>query len=347
MRRMVVAAVVLGFSSWLISSCPAAISAGVSAGFTACSEDKDEKDKTPPKEPAKELVKEPEKKKPKVEPVPPPAAQQYYERVITCYKIQYTEREVKELVTNLVPRQEKFTCTVYKPVVKPVKRLEIYYVPEEKPVSYTRTVLDTVTTKEKRIVKECKLVYEDVPFKFIELVPTPGKATRTVCYTELQTKMVEVTVPMCQLVQVQGMDCCGNCIQFCQPILVPQKVKREVCLPVMKTKEVVCDVIVGVPKERSGMKTVCKPVYTDKEIWVDVTRCVPRSEKVTGTTCVLVPKTREVTCQVETCEPVQQTGFRTVFDCQSVWVTRKVQCAELVPYVQRIPVIVGPCCPCW
>lgn len=298
------------------------------------------------KEQPKEMKPQP---KPEPAPVAPqPLAQQYYERVVTCYKPVCTEREIKTIVTKMVPREVKYTCIVMVPVIKDVKRTETYWESVPKPVEYTTTVYKPVVMKEKQVVTECTMVKEVVDVKYTELVPKMTKVKKTVHYTELQPTIVEQTIPVCKTVQVPVKDCCGNTYFVCQQVVTCEKVKREVCVPVTKTKEVLCDVVMCEPQEKVKKVTMTKPVYTNKDIIVEVTRCVAESVKVKGTVCELVPKTREVMCKVKECVPVEKTGVRTVMDCVPTEVTRKVQCVEMRPftYVERIP-IVNCCRPCW
>ena len=334
MRRVVVSAVLC------LASCLCV------PGF-ACGQDKD---KVPVKEPEKKEIKMQPKaeeiKPPKMAPVAPVAGP--CEQIITCYKPVYTERKVEVVVNKLVPRQENYTCTVYKTVLNDVKRLETFYVTEEKPVEYFTTIVVPVTTKEKRTIKECSFVNETVPYTYTVLVPVTEPQTRTVCFTELTKKLVETTVPVCKIVPVQAVDCCGNCYQVCQRVVTSEKVVREVCVPVIKTKQVTVNVTRCVPVPKEGTKVICKPVYTEKVVEVLVTKCVAESKKVTGTTCVLVPKTREVTCKVTSCVPVQENRVRTVYDCKPELVVRTVRVCEMVPYQIKVPVVVAPCCnPCW
>jgi hypothetical protein len=336
MRRVVVSAVLcLASCLWV-------------PGFACGQEDKDKAPaKEPVKEPVKKEIKKPEEiKPPKMAPVAPVAGP--CEQIITCYKPQYTEREVKVVVNKLVPRQENYTCTVYKTVLNDVTRLETFYVTEQKPVEYTTTILVPYTVKEKRVIKDCSFVNETVPYKYTVLVPVTEPQTRTVCFTELTRKAVETTVPVCKIVPVPAVDCCGNSYQVCQRVVTYEKVVREVCVPVIKTKEVTVNVTRCVPVVKEGTKVICKPVYNDRVVEVEVTRCEAKPQIVKGTTCVLVPKTREVTCKVASSVPVQENRVRTVYDCKPEVVVRTVRVCEMVPYQIKVPVVVAPCCnPCW
>ena len=281
------------------------------------------------------------------EKIAPPAvpAQQFCERTYTCYKPVAVEREIKQVICKLVPREEKYTCTVYVPVWKDVKRTETYCVPVQKEVVYTCNVMVPVTTQEKRTVRECSMIQKEVDYKCTVMVPRTVQEKRVVCYPEIQRKLIEEVVPVCKLVRVECTDACGNCYTTCQRVMENQKVTREVCVPILKTKEVMVNVVVCEPQVRIAKKIVCQPVYTDKVVLVNVTKCVAEARTVKGTVCEMVPKTREVVCKVMSCVPEQRTGSRTVYSTVQETVTRKVMCTEMVPFtqVERIPIICGGC----
>jgi len=332
---------VLGLAVWLtpLTRASFSVSAGLVSSYAGLSfgQANDAQDQKMPEKPAPQ---------PPTGQPGPSVAQCYYERI--CYRPVLKEREIQEVVYRMVPREEKYTCTVFVPVMRDVKRTQTYFVPVMKPVEYMTTIYVPVTVQEKRRITECNMVEEVIDVKYTQFVPKTVQQKRLVYYTEVERRLVEQMVPVCRQVMVPVTDQCGNCTYVCKPVFTNEKVTREICVPIVKSREVVCDVVVCEPVERLGKRTICKPVFTEKEVLVNVTRCEARQQKVSSTVCEMVPQTREVVCKVMDCEARQQTGVRTIMDCVPQTVTRKIQCVEMVPFTERIPYVVTSCCrPCW
>lgn len=273
-----------------------------------------------------------------------PVAPQYVEQQVTRYKCVQKERDVQMVINRLVPREEKYTYTVMVPVTREVSRTETCYKPVHKQVEYTCTVMVPVTTQEKRTITRCQIVQKEVDATYTVMVPKTVQQKRTITYCELERRLQEVTVPVCRTIQVQCQDQCGNCYTACQRVVEYQKVTREVCVPIHKSKEVLVNVTVCEPQVRSCKKIVCHPVTTQTEVVCNVVRCVPQQQKMTRTVCEMVPETRQVVCNVTTCQAEQRTGTRTVYECRAETVTRKCFYNEMVPYTETIRVLVCNSC---
>lgn len=272
-------------------------------------------------------------------------APQYVERQVTRYKCVQTEREVQQVVSRLVPREEQFTYTVMVPVTTQEVRKQTCYKPVTREVDYTCNVLVPVTTNEKRTITECRMVRKEVEAQVTVMVPETVQQTRTVTYCELERREQQVTVPVCRTVQEQCTDNCGNCYTCCKRVMEEQTVTRVVCVPVTKTREVTCNVTVCKPQQQTVKRIICEPVTSTREITVPVTRCETQQRTLKRTICEMVPETRDVTVNVTTCKAEQRTGTRTVYDCKRETVTRKVLCNEMVPYTETIKVpVCNTCC---
>lgn len=278
------------------------------------------------------------------QPAPAPApAPQFVEQQVTRYKCVTKEKDVQEVVSRLVPREEKYNYTVMVPVTTQQKRTETCYKPVQKQVEYTCTVMVPVTTQEKRTVTECQLVSKEVEYKYTVMVPKTVQEKRTVTYCEMERRLQECVVPVCRVVQVQCTDACGNCYTTCQRVVENQKVTREICVPVTKTKEVLVNVTVCEAQERVGKRTVCERVMSQREVLVNVVTCQAQARKMTRTVCEMVPETREVLVNVVTCQAEQRVGTRTVYECKQETVTRKVTYTEMVPETVTVRVPVAQC----
>jgi hypothetical protein len=325
MKHLVLTTAVIGLFGWAVADSQACHRRGSCGGAEACGSAPCETVVAAPAAPAA------------------PVAPQYVEQKVTTYKCVQKEREVQEVVCRMVPREEKYNYTVMVPVTKQETRKETYYRSVPKQVEYTATVMVPVTTQEKRKVTECQMTHKEVEFKYTVMVPKTTQEKRTVSYCEIERRQQEVTVPVCRTVQVQCQDECGNCYTRCQRVVEHQKVMREICVPVHKTKEVMVNVTVCEAQERVGKRTVCQPVMTEKEILVNVTRCQAEQRKFTKTVCEMVAETRDVTYNVTSCEAQQRTGTRTVYDTKHETVTRKVLYNEMVPETTTVRVPVSQC----
>jgi len=217
-------------------------------------------------------------------------APQYVERQITRYKCVQTEREVQQVVSRMVPREEQFTYTVMVPVTTQETRQQTCYKPVTREVEYTCNVAVPVTTNEKRTITECRLVRKEVEAQVTVMVPKTVQQTRTVSYCELERREQQVTVPVCRMVQEQCQDECGRCYTTCRRVMENQTVTRVICVPVQKTREVTCNVTICEPQQQTVKRIICEPVSQTREIVVPVTRCEMQQRTMKRTVSRWFPK---------------------------------------------------------
>src|ERR1043165_8857004 len=125
-------------------------------------------------------------------PAPAPAPQ-YVEQKVTRYKQVMVEKEIEELVSRCVARQEKFTYNVQVPVMTPEKRTETFYSRVEKQVPFTYTVNVPVTVPEKRTETFYNRVEKQVPYTYTVNVPVTVPEKRTETFYNRVEKQVPYT----------------------------------------------------------------------------------------------------------------------------------------------------------
>jgi hypothetical protein len=267
-------------------------------------------------------------------------APRYEDRIVTRYRPVTKEREVTEVISRMVPKEEKFSYTVMVPVTRQEKRVETCYVPQHREVEYKYTVLVPHTVKETRRVAYFVPVSKEVEYTYAVLVPHVHKKIVKQTFTECRTRLVEDTVPVCRLVRRQHVDECGRCYTTCERVTEMHKVTRRVVDHVPVTRDVeVCEVTCK-REERRGTRTVCEMVRREKDVEVCRVECRPEQRVGKRTICEAVPQKREVVVNVCDYQRQERTGVRTVHVCVPEKVTRKVQYCEMVPYQETVRVMI-------
>jgi hypothetical protein len=196
---------------------------------------------------------------------------------VTKYKQEWKDQEVITHVCKMVPREEKYNYAVYVPVTKTEKRKVTHYERVSKEVAYNYTVLVPKTYQEKR----------------------------TVNYCEYETHLIKEVVPVCRRVRVETVDNCGRCCYTWQSVTENVEVTRCVRKPIMKSREVVYNVVRCEQEVRAGKRTVydCVPVVRE----VDVSICHLERQERQGTRTVCEYKTEAVKSMVKVCHLVAYT----------------------------------------
>ena len=279
-------------------------------------------------------------------PAAAPAPVQYETRMVTRYKPVMKERIVEDVVSRMVPRDEKYTYTCMVPVHSQEKRTVTCYEMVRREVDQKITVMVPTTVKEKRKVIECDRITKQVEYKYYEMVPRQVKEKVKQTVYDRRVKEVEETVPVCRVVRHQHVDECGRCYTTCERVTEMQKVKHCVveCVPTVREVEVcrtVCDRV-----ERVGKRTVCEYIPREREIEVCAIRCEAQERIVKRCIVEAVPQKREVLVNVCHYKAEKRDGVRRVYDCVRENVKRKVQYCEMVPYQEEIRVPVCPTSAC-
>lgn len=269
----------------------------------------------------------------------------YEDRVMTGQRAVTKSRVVKKEVTEYVSKtvQEPYTYTVMENVTTQEKRTVTTYETQWVDEAYTYTVCEPVTTQEKRTVTEYRNVAKQVPYTYNVCTPTTVTEMRTVsrwvCTPETVTENVTRThrVPVCSV------DPCTGCARTCyqrvtECVPVTRTVMRRRCV----TEQVPVTVTKYVTTQQTGTRTVYECVPTTKDVMVNVTKYVNKEMKGTRKVCKVVPKTSEVMVNVVSCKPVQKTG--TITKCVTEPVKKMADVTEYYTemenytYTVRVPV---------
>ena len=271
-------------------------------------------------------------------------APRYEDRVVTRYKCVTKERVVDEVVSRMVPHEEKYTYTVMVPVPTQEKRTVTHYTPQRREVDVKYTHMVPSTVKEVRRMAHFVPVTKVVDYTYFVSIPhTHKKIVKQTVY-ECQTRTVEDTVPVCRLVRREHVDECGRCYTTCERVTEMQKVTRCVVDRVPVTRDVETCETTYTREERKGQKTVCDVERRERDVEVCVVRYTPEERICKRTICEYVPHQREILVNVCHYRSEERTGVRTVYTCVKDTVKRTVAYTEMVPYQETIRVAVGGGC---